>query len=278
MSHPSDYRKTIFGRPSTVKTKLNLFDNHIAPYSALCQRMHGVAGDWADRVVEHWKEKNLSAQTVKMLFVILKDFCKYTWGQEIDVKRLNFKHFSDRTEPQQRVKVWTKTEVILAMRNADPEFLDILTVALGTGMRRGELFALTWEDVDILAGEINVNKSINVDTGDIGPTKTKQVRTIQMSSAVAKVLEKSYTPGREKDRCFRTFNPTQKMKALCKKADVTEISFHDLRHTFATTCLEKGLSPKWVSATLGHAKLSTTFDIYWQHFKEKVNLEDLYDT
>jgi integrase len=232
---------------------------------------------WTDRVVEHWREKKLSPQTVKMLFVILRDFCQFAWKQDLDVKRLNFKHFNDVVEAPAKIKVWTKTEVILALRHCDQEFQDILTVALGTGMRRGELFALTWEDVDILKGEINVNKSVDIDSGEVGPTKTKQARVIQMSNAVAKVLEKSYTPGCEKDRCFRTFNPAQKMKALCKKADIREISFHDLRHTFATTCLEKGLSPKWVSATLGHSKLSTTFDIYWQHFKEKVNLEDLYE-
>lgn len=272
MGFKDDYRKTIFGRPNTVKTKLNLFNNHIAPYARACQ-----LESFLNSTIGHWRDKQLSRQTVKMLFVILKDFVKFVWKEDIDTKYLNFKHFSDRCAEPQRVKVWTPTEVKLALIKADPEFHDILTVALGTGLRRGELFALTWNDIDMLTGELNVNKSIDIETGAVGPTKTKQVRLIQMSTAVAKVFERGYTPGKEGDRCFRTFNPTQKLKSLCRRAEIAEISFHDLRHTFATTCLEKGLSPKWVSATLGHAKLSTTFDIYWQHFKEKVDLEDLYE-
>ena len=276
MGMSSDYRKTIYGRPATVRAKLSLFNNHIAPYVRAQQ-----LPDFIDRIMGHWKEADLSAGTIKTLFCVLKDFVKFAWKQDIDTKRLNFIHFGDRVKPQNRIKAWTKEQVKTAMIESwdasDPEFHYILTVALGTGMRKGELFALTWDDVDLLNGEITVSKSLNTETGEIGPTKTKQTRTIQMSNQVAKVFERCYTPGKGGERCFRAFNPNQKLKALCKKNDLPVISFHDLRHTFASTCLEKGMSPKWVSETLGHAKLSTTFDVYWQTFRQKQNMEDLYE-
>lgn len=275
MSIARDYRKTIYGRPATIKAKLSLFDNHIAPF-ARAQQLE----PFVERVVNDWKEHKLSVGTVKMLLTILKDFVKFAWKQDLDTKRVNFQYFGDRVKPQPRIKVWTKDQIKAAMDVAAVDHIElweVMTVALYMGMRKGEIFALTWEDIDMLAGEVTISKSIDVESGMVGPTKTKQIRTIQMPFAVAKIMEKGYTPGKEGDRCFRTFNPNQQLKALCKKADVPVISFHDLRHTFATTCLERQLSPKWVSETLGHAKLTTTLDIYWQNFKNKVDLEDLYE-
>ena len=275
MGASEDYRKTIYGRPATVKAKLNLFNNHIAPYVRPMD-----ADQFALRVIQDWQDNDLSVGTVKMLFVLLKDFVKFAWGHELDTKRLNFQHFSGDMKARPRLKVWTVAQVGIALEVAgrfDVELCDVMTVALGTGLRKGELFGLTWEDVDILSGTIDVNKSLDTETGAIGPTKTKQARTVQMSGMVAKVMEKGYTPGKEGDRCFRTFNPNKRLAKLCRIACVPEISFHDLRHTFATTCLEKGMSPKWVSSSLGHAKLTTTLDVYWQHFQEKVNLENLYE-
>ena len=275
MGMANDYRHTIYGRPATVRAKLSLFDNHIAPYVRA-----QLLSDFVDRIMKHWKEADLFSGTLKTLFCILKDFVKFAWKEDLDTKRLNFQHFGDRVKPQNRIKAWTKEQVKVALTetwDGDPEFFYILTVALGTGMRKGELFALTWGDIDLINGEITVSKSLNTETGELGPTKTKQTRTIQMSSRVAKVFEECYTPGKDTARCFKTFNPNQKLKALCKRHGLPALSFHDLRHTFATTCLEKGLSPKWVSATLGHAKLSTTFDVYWQTFRQKQNMEDLYE-
>ena len=276
MGMANDYRGTIYGRPATVRAKLSLFDNHIAPF-VRAQPLP----DLVEGVMRHWKAADLSVGTIKTLFSVFKDFVKSAYQQDLDTKRLNFQHFGDRVKPQNRIKAWTKEQAKIALVEAwdcnSPEFFYILTVALGTGMRKGELFALTWDDIDLLNGEITVSKSLDMDTGEVGPTKTKQTRTIQMSGQVAKVFERCYTPGKGAARCFTTFNPNQKLKALCRKNGLPILSFHDLRHTFATTCLEKGLSPKWVSATLGHAKLSTTFDVYWQTFQQKQNMEDLYE-
>lgn len=276
MGMANDYRGTIYGRPATVRAKLSLFDNHIAPFVRPQQ-----LNPFVDRVMAHWKEANLATGTIKTLFCLLKDFVKFAWKQDLDTKRLNFIHFGDRVKPQNRIKAWTKEQARVALIEAwdvsHPEFYYVVAIALGTGMRRGEIFGLTWADVDLLKGEITISKSLDLDTGEIGPTKTKQTRTISMSKPVAKVFEECYTPGKEGDRCFKAFNPNQRLKRMCKQYGLPVLSFHDLRHTFATTCLEKGLSPKWVSATLGHAKLSTTFDVYWQTFQQKQNMEDLYE-
>lgn len=125
---------------------------------------------------------------------------------------------------------------------------------------------------------ITVSRSRDIATGAVGPTKTKTSRVIQMSDQVAKMLEKSYNVGDTGFVFPDYFDPNPALDTLCFNAQVPQITFHDLRHTFATTCLENGMSPKWVSSTLGHAKLTTTYDIYWQHFQEKVDLESLYES
>jgi integrase len=236
--------------------------------------------DFVERCIADWKDDDLSTGTIKTLFSILADFVKFHWQVILDTKRLKFKFFGDRVVPQNKIKVWNALQVKTALHRAalkDPELQDLMVVALETGMRRGEIFALTYEDIDLINSQITISKSLDLETMEVGPTKTKQTRTVQMSTRVAKIFEKGYTPGKETERCFKAYNPNQRLKALSRGGDLPTLSFHDLRHTFATTCLEKGLSPKWVSATLGHAKLSTTFDVYWQCFREKQNMENLYE-
>jgi integrase len=152
-----------------------------------------------------------------------------------------------------------------------------MVVALGTGIRRGEAFGLKWTEVDFINSTIDVVRSRDISSGEIGPTKTRQVRQIQMSDAVAKSLEISYNIGDEGYVFPDYFDPNCRLATLASLANVPGITFHDLRHTFATTCLENGMSPKWVSSTLGHAKLTTTFDLYWQNFREKVDMESIYE-
>ena len=76
MGMSNDYRATIYGRPATIRAKLSLFDNHIAPYVRPQE-----LGHFVERVVGHWKEAGLSTGTVKTLFCILKDFVKFSYKE-----------------------------------------------------------------------------------------------------------------------------------------------------------------------------------------------------
>lgn len=273
----NDFEASLYGRPATVKTKLSLFRNHVKPYMKTCDP----PGNQLDRACKGWIQDGLSIGTIKGCLVLLAEYMKVTHGYIIDKRRINNAYFSTLAKPPAKLKVWTKEQVkraIHTVESGDPELHKLIVVALNTGMRRGEIFGLKWADVDFINGTIDVVRSRDISSGETGPTKTRQVRVIQMADIVAKILEKSYTIGKEEDFVFPDyFDPNARLNELSLHANVPFITFHDLRHTFATTALEKGMSPKWVSSTLGHAKLTTTMDLYWQNFREKVDMESIYE-
>jgi integrase len=158
-----------------------------------------------------------------------------------------------------------------------------LLLAIGTGMRRGELLGLRWADVDLEAGTLIVNQTLQEAYGELifkEPRTTKSRRRITLPAIVVEALrghraeqarrtlahEPGWTdsefvltaphggPWRPSnfDRIWRRFKTKQKL----------EIRFHDLRHTHATQLLRAGVHPKVVSERLGHASIGITLDTY----------------
>lgn len=129
--------------------------------------------------------------------------------------------------------------------------LDAVTMALNTGMRRGELFSLRVQDIDFKANVIMLSK-----------TKTDSPRDIPMNAACRSVAERRCET--ESDYLFlnRQRKPIGDLKAsfkkACKAAGLTGVRFHDLRHTFATNLVRNGVPIYDVSALLGHSRVSTT--------------------
>ncbi len=135
----------------------------------------------------------------------------------------------------------------------------IVTCALNTGMRRGEIFSLKWKN--IVDGKI-VLEARN--------TKTKKQRRIPINSKLQEIFEilKSrngfsgfvFTYGR--DRLKDIHNGFSK---ACKRADIDDLHFHDLRRTFATRLMRNGVGIYTISQLLGHASVEMTQRyINWQ--------------
>jgi integrase len=155
-----------------------------------------------------------------------------------------------------------------------------ILICLNTGMRIGEVCALTWEDVDTRQGVIRVSKTIEriyvIDGEDkhteliISTPKTKNSnREIPMTKDLLKVLKplKAIVNG-EYYVLTNDANPTEPRtyrnfyKQLLRKLDIPVLKFHGLRHSFATRCIESQCDYKTVSVILGHANISTTLNLY----------------
>ena len=153
-------------------------------------------------------------------------------------------------------------------------YYELFLLDLSTGLRRGELMALRWDDLDFKTGELNIDKQIYDINGQIqlSTPKTKaSIRKLVLPPAVVAVL-KDYKetvhsrwmfPSPVKDDCPMTPGSVRKrLQLILEHAGCRHVRFHDLRHTFATLSLQHGMDVKTLSAMLGHVSAATTLDIY----------------
>lgn len=150
----------------------------------------------------------------------------------------------------------------------------IAMLELSTGLRRGELCGLQWDDLNLDSGALRVTRQIyRTKNGlEILPLKTKQSeRTIYLPQPVLEEL-KEYKQSAESRWIFPSSqkpdsprDPTglsKRISNVMKHAGIENVRFHDLRHTFATVSLEYGMDIKTLSMIIGHNSAATTLDIY----------------
>lgn len=148
-------------------------------------------------------------------------------------------------------------------------------VEVMTGLRRGEICGLKWQDINFEENKLQVKRSVSVKKGggvSIGETKTETgVRSILMPPSVADVLQNRIQTAITEWVFPNFMHPEQpispatayrKLKIILKHAGLPLIRFHDLRHTFATHATHGGVDPKTLSGILGHTNASFTLDTY----------------
>lgn len=160
-------------------------------------------------------------------------------------------------------------------------------LAIHTGMRRGELLGLKWEDVDLDGSTVRVRRTLTR-TGNgkglaLGEVKTKKSRrTVRLrpetvdalkSHRARQAVEKHAAGGVYEDRGLvfagetgNLINPSnlrqRSFASLLKKAGLPHVTLHDLRHTCASLLFQRNVNPKIVQELLGHASVAITLDTY----------------
>lgn len=168
--------------------------------------------------------------------------------------------------PQVDQKVLTNSEVEILLREAkvnNHRFFSVWTLALMTGMRSGELYALKWTDIDLEGKIISVNKQWTNKCG-FGPTKTGRNRIVPISVALLHYLKKlKLERGQDEFVLPHLMEWENGMQAsvlrdFCETVGITPVKFHDLRATFITNLLARGESLARVMSIVGHTQLKTT--------------------
>ena len=184
-----------------------------------------------------------------------------------------------------QVKYWDIDEVQRFLHiAANDRFGTLWLLALHTGMRRGEVLGLRWQDVDLDQSMLRVRQSLVQSGGVLAfqePKTASGRRTIALDAASvaalrqlrAEQMEQRLKRGPEwqdHDLVFATetgaplhpSNVNRHLVALMAKAGVTRIPFHGLRHTHATLLMMNGVDPKVASERLGHAGIAITLQTY----------------
>jgi integrase len=159
-----------------------------------------------------------------------------------------------------------------------------IAVAVGTGLRRGELLGLRWNDVDLEKGRLAVRRSVETVDGvrrTKPPKTTRSARTVAIPAFVVDVLRQARADqlshrillglGREDDGWVFTRDDASPWEPgafslhfarLVKRQRLPHVRFHDLRHSYGTLALAAGVDLKTVSAAMGHSTIAMTGNTY----------------
>lgn len=178
-----------------------------------------------------------------------------------------------------RIDFWTLDDYHKAMEYVPNESLRLAYELLYfTGMRKGELLALTQADVDFTKETISINKTFTrLNKQDIitEPKTPKGKRTVSVPSSVMEHL-KAYISkidaSYSEERIFFSvskYELARKLNYIAAEAGVKKIRVHDFRHSHASLLIELGYSPLLISQRLGHENIETTLQIYAHLYPNK---------
>ena len=163
----------------------------------------------------------------------------------------------------------------------DHGVLPMFYLELTSGLRRGELLALLWADLNVKEKCLTVSKSVSRGKGELRVTEPKtknSIRTVYIDDTAIRLLTADHKKHPSNPYLFPSpvtggmYGPDcvgRIHKKLLERAGIEEhVRFHDLRRTFATMALQNGIDPKTVSGMLGHYSAEFTLDIYTNVTKE----------
>ena len=203
---------------------------------------------------------NRELATLKKAFNLARR--EWEWCDDNPVSRVSMEQ-----EHNTRDRWLTVDEEQRLLKAAAPWLRELITFALHTGMRRGEILGLTWAGVDVFRRTVTVFKS-----------KNGERRTIPLNLTALDLLKhKSATRQGEADLVFPSQGKTQfdgsnisrGMTRALNQAKITDFHFHDLRHTCATRMVQAGVDLYKVQRLLGH-KSPTMTQRYAHHYPESL--------
>ena len=272
-------------RPSSYLTYRGYLDNHIKPNigniplggltTLDLQKLYKklLEGGRVDRIESKRQPKGLSAKTVRNIHQIISSALKLAADQRLIARNPADGCALPKVE-RKEMQTLPAAQLASFLREAkESGVFALYYIDLTTGLRRGELLGLKWEDVDLEKGELRVRRQIGRVGGEVleMPLKTKNAyRTLSLAADAIDALKEQKRKADGSPWVFPSptgdpMSPDSVLHMLhrvLKRAGLPEVRFHDLRHTFATLALQNGVDIKTVSGMLGHFSAGFTLDTY----------------
>lgn len=271
--------KKQYVKKSSYAAYMLLIENHLLPVFGDCEVIEEAE---VQAFVLKKLEQGLSQKTIKDMLIVLKMILKFgAKNKWMEHNQLDIQYPTERENPQLEVLSRTNQKKIMNYIQAHFTFRNLgVYICLSSGMRIGEICALTWEDIDVNTGIVSVRRTIQrIYTVEDGVRKTElvldtpktknSIRDIPISRDLLKILKPikkvvnnsffvlTNDAKPTEPRTYRSY-----YEIFMKELDIPKLKFHGLRHSFATRCIESNCDYKTVSVLLGHSNISTTLNLY----------------
>ncbi len=271
-------------RPSSHQTYKGYIDNHIKPNigdipiekltSLTLQKFYKklLTEGRVPRIESEKQPKGLSPKTVRNINQVISSAMDMAVKHKLILFNPTDGCELPRVEHKEMHTIHAEQLGAFLREAKESGVYELYYLDLATGLRRGELLGLKWEDVDLTHGVIHVRRQVARVNGEVKevPLKTKNsYRNISISQDAVDML-KEMEKHKTCDYAFPSPNGgpispdsvRHMLHRVLKRAGLPAVRFHDLRHTFATLALQNGVDIKTVSGMLGHFSAGFTLDTY----------------
>jgi integrase len=206
-------------------------------------------------------EEELTAKTINNHLTVLQGLLRYAEKRGV-IQRTPIVERLPTADPEFDFLDFEEAEQLIAGAEPEPEWQRAIIVAIHTGLRRGELMALRWEDVDLRVGTIHVRRRWY--RGRFDTPKGNRSRLVPLNERASRALEgQRHRRGalvfcREDGSPYPDHQLRAPIRRARKRAGLREVGWHVLRHTFASQLVMRGASLKQVQELLGHRDIKTT--------------------
>ena len=271
-------------RPSSHQTYKGYIDNHIKPNigniplekltTMDLQKFYRklLTKGRVERIESKEQPKGLSAKTVRNINQVISSAMDLAVAQKIITTNPTNACELPKVEHQEMQTIPAEQLQAFLQEAKATGVYEMYYIELATGLRRGELLGLKWQDIDWKSGIIKVRRQVARVNGQIveAPLKTKNsYRAVTISQQAIEVLKEQkrktndqYVFPSPNGGPISPDSVNNMLKRVLERAGIPKVRFHDLRHTFATIALQNGVDIKTVSGMLGHFSAGFTLDTY----------------
>lgn len=289
-------------RPSTIERYTGIYNNYIKNTNLGMSKLKDIKGTNIQAFYNSLLKQGKTPNTIKSLHKVLKTALNKALKEGYVIINYCNNVTLPKIKNKEEIQIFTQEEQKIFLAAIKKHRLKALFVlALGSGLREGEILGLKWPNLDLKNKTLTVSNTIKrvaIHNPKKGENKTiileqdpktnYSKRTIPIPSKVAEILiehknlqnkekayigkgyvDNDYVFATELGGCVDPRNLARSYSRVLVNANIPHKKFHSLRHTFATRLFEKDVPLKTVSVLLGHANIKITGDIYTHVLKDQ---------